>query len=402
MKEVLAMILAGGASGPLEILALHRAKVSIPFGGKYRLIDFVLSNCANSEIYKIGILAQYSPKSLLEHIKSGKSWDLDRASGGVYILQPYLRRETTVSNWYRGTAEALYSNLDFIIANNCKYVLVLSGDQIYKMDYRQLVEFHRSKKAKVTIGVTEIDPRLAHQFGIVKLDKEAKVIEFCEKPAQPQTNIAFMGVYLFDTDFLIENLLNLEKENKTDLVTDLLLPLIEQGKEDVFAYQFKGFFRDIGTYADYFEANLSLLNSNTTDGLNLYDRNWIIHTSDERKPPVQFGPEAKVTNSLIANGCKINGVVKNSILFAGVSVEKNATVTNSIIMHRTKICSHSFINYAVLDKDIYIGINSKIGTSLDFVSPELLEQTLVVIGKGAHIPDNSIIREGTRIPFQRI
>ncbi|MCX7919075.1 MAG: glucose-1-phosphate adenylyltransferase subunit GlgD [bacterium] len=392
MQTTLAMILAGGKSSPQDILSRKRAKSAIPFGGKYRIIDFVLSNCVNSGIYDIGILAQYAPKSLAEHIKAGKPWDLDRQVGGVRILQPYLGR-TEETGWYRGTADALYQNLDFITQKNPNFILVLSGDHIYKMDYRKMLEFHQQKNAPVTIAITEVSESDAKRLGIVQVDSRDRVVHFEEKPQYTKSNLASMGIYLFNTDMLLEKLNDIGKNERYDIVFHILIELIQQRL--VYAYRFSGYWKDIGANADYWQANMDLLDA--SDRTVLYNPSWIIHTTSERKPPVRFHSNATVLNSLVANGCVIDGYVEHSILFPGVHVARHARVTNSVVMHRTMINENATIDYAILDKDIWIGADSVIGGNDIQPQPydrQQLEQYITVIGKGVQIPSRMHIGRG--------
>jgi glucose-1-phosphate adenylyltransferase len=391
---ILAMILAGGKSSPRDILTHKRAKTAIPFGGKYRIIDFVLSNCVNSGIYNIGILAQYAPKSLADHIKAGKPWDLDRHLGGVRILQPYLGRADT--GWYRGTADALYQNQDFILTHNPNFILVLSGDHIYKMDYRKMVAFHQQKNAPVTIAVAEVSESDAKRLGMVQVDNRDRVVHFEEKPQYSKSLLASMGVYLFNTDLLLKKLNNIGKDERFDIVFHILLDLIQQRL--VYAYRFPGYWKDIGSAADYWLANMDLLDS--PDPTNLYDPQWVIHTTSERKPPVRFNDHATVINSLVANGCVIDGYAEHSVLFPGVRVARNARVTNSVVMHRTVINENAKVDYAILDKDIWIGADSIIGGTETSSPPrerEALEKIITVVGKGVQLPARIKIGRGCLI-----
>ncbi|MFB3897440.1 MAG: glucose-1-phosphate adenylyltransferase subunit GlgD [bacterium] len=393
--SILAMILAGGKSLPHDILSHKRAKTSIPFGGKYRIIDYVLSNCVNSGIYNIGILAQYSPKSLADHIKAGKPWDLDRQYGGVRILQPYLGREE--QGWYRGTADALHQNIDFILERNSNFILVLSGDHIYKMDYQKMIEFHQQKNAPVTMAVTEVSDNDAKRLGMVQIDSRNRVVHFEEKPQSPKSHLASMGIYLFNTDMLLEQLTDIGKDNRHDIVFHILMNLIQQRL--VYAYRYTGYWKDIGSVADYWQANMDLLDS--PDQTYLYDSNWIIHTTTERKPPVRFNDHATVINSLVANGCVIDGYVEHSILFPGVRVARNARITNSVVMHRTIINENAKVDCAILDKDIWVGPDSIIGTNdTNTIIPkdrEALDNFIIVVGKGVQLPARIKIGRGCLI-----
>lgn len=382
-KKLIAFILAGGSGGKLLVLTRKRAKAALPYGGRYRVIDFALSNCVNSGIFDIGLLTQFRPQSLNQHIGVGKPWDLDRLRGGIRILQPYLREEA--SNWYRGTADAIYQNMDYINDTDPDDVLVVSGDQVYKMDYRELLKFHRSHNANVTIAVTEVPREKANKFGIVEL-KGNEVISFEEKPKDPKTNIAFMGIYLFKKDFLVERLKQIISEDKFDLVFNIIIESLKN-REKIYAYRFFGFWEDIGTIEAYYSANMELIKP--LPKFNLYDRRWVIKTKSEEKPPVKVGKNAKIYHSIIANGCIINGEVENSLLFPGVYISEKAKIVNSIIMNDTYISKYALIKNAILDKDIRIGEYVIIGEEDDHVLGETsFEHTygITSIGKGTHIP----------------
>ena len=394
MKEIIALVLAGGKSNPLSILERTRTTTSIPFGGKYRMIDFALSNCVNSGIYTVGILAQYTPYSLMDHIGIGKPWDLDRQSGGLHILQPYL---STVApgamntGWYRGTADALYQNQDFISNHDSKYTLLLSGDQIYKMDYSKMLDFHKSNKAPVTMAVTHVAPEYARRSGVVQVDDEGRITEFVEKPSDPKTSLVNMGIYLFDTDVLLYKLQRIGRDNRYDIVYHLLMEMIEM--KEVAAYEFKDYWRDIGNISDYWRTSMDLIDHQ--ERLNLHDKEWVIHTTTERKPPVRFGKSSTVINSLVANGCEIHGYVEHSILFPGVHIGKGTRVINSIIMNRTYVGDNVCLIGTILDKDIQIASDSAIGGDCPKLSNDsafsITDEHLTVIGKGTRIPAQMII-----------
>ncbi len=386
-KDVIAFILAGGKGGKLIVLTRKRAKAALPYGGKYRVIDFTLSNCVNSGIFDIGLLTQFRPMSLNQHIGIGKPWDLDRLRGGIQMFQPYLRDEA--STWYRGTADAIYQNMDFINDTMPEDVLVLSGDQVYKMDYSKLIKFHRERGANITLSVTWVPDDQARRFGIVELEGN-KVVSFEEKPEHPKSNLAFMGIYLFKREFLTERLEEIIQDGRYSLVFDIVMESILRD-EGVYAYNFSGYWEDIGTIESYYNANMELVKP--LPRFDLYDRNWIIRTKSEEKPPVKVGKNAKIVHSIVANGCIVNGEVVNSILFPGVYVSENAKVVDSIVMNDTYISEFSIINKAILDKDIYVNKYVIIGEG-DYTPNEkypTLSCGITTIGKGAHIP------EGTKI-----
>ncbi len=386
-KEVIAFILAGGKGGKLIVLTRKRAKAALPYGGKYRVIDFTLSNCVNSGIFDIGLLTQFRPMSLNQHIGIGKPWDLDRLRGGIRMLQPYLRDET--STWYRGTADAIYQNIDFINETMPEDILVLSGDQVYKMDYSKLIKFHREKGANITLSVTWVPNDQAKRFGIVEV-KEDKVISFEEKPENPKSNLAFMGIYLFKREFLLRKLEGIIRDGRYNLVFDIVMESVLRD-DGVYAYNFSGYWEDIGTIESYYNANMELVKP--LPRFDLYDRNWIIRTKSEEKPPVKVGKNAKIVHSIVANGCIVNGEVVNSILFPGVYVSENAKIVDSIIMNDTYISEFSTINKAILDKDIYVNKNVTIGEG-DYTPNEKYPTLccgITTIGKGTHIPEGARI-----------
>ncbi len=382
-KKIIAFILAGGRGGKLIVLTRKRAKAALPYGGKYRVIDFSLSNCVNSGIFDIGLLTQFRPMSLNQHIGIGKPWDLDRLRGGIRILQPYYRDK--YSTWYRGTADAIYQNMDFIEDTMPDNVLILSGDQVYKMDYSELIRFHEERDATLTLAVKEVPLREASRFGIVKLDGE-RVVSFTEKPKEPAGNLAFMGIYLFKREYLMEMLERNIPEEKFDLVHHIVIPAIEEG-ERVFAYRFLGYWEDIGTIESYYNANMELVKP--LPQFDLYDRKWIIRTKSEEKPPVKVGKNAKILHSIVANGCIVNGEVINSILFPGVYINESAKIVDSIIMNDTYISEYTTIQKAILDKDIYVNNYVSIGEG-EYVPNEkdpTLSCGITTIGKGTHIPE---------------
>ena len=302
LMKTLAMILAGGRGSRLDILSLGRAKPSVPFAGKFRIIDFVLSNCSNSEIYDIGILTQYLPLSLNEHIGVGQAWDFDRKNTGVTLLQPCEGHSS--DQWYTGTADAILQNISYIKRKNPDNVLILSGDHIYKMDYRPLIEQHINNNADVTVCAQEVDWAEASRFGILTDDENGRIVEFAEKPAEPKSNLASMGIYVFKTDVLINTLQHLKKEG-LDFGSDVIPHLIEHGH--VYSYRFRDYWKDVGTYESYLEANLELTTTVDQIQLDMYDPNWIIHTKSEEKPTAKFGSKAQVCQSLILNGSIVAG-----------------------------------------------------------------------------------------------
>lgn len=386
--KVLAMIMAGGANDNLSVLTFARAEAAIHFGGKFRVIDFALSNCTNSQLYNVGVLTQYMPRSLTEHIGAGKPWELDRTRGGIRVLQPYLG--PGITGWQKGTADAVRQNLDYIDEQRVDTVVILGGNHVYKMDYRPLLRFHRDTEADVTVGIRSVNPFETHRFGIVSTDANQRVLTFKEKPRRARENTASMGIYVFKADLLKKHLQ--ENLSHLDFGRDVLPQLIKTKR--VFAYKYEGYWASISTLQSYWEANMALLSE--TPALDLYDPDWVIHTHSEEQPPVKIGPEAKVESNLLSNGAIVNGTVQHSVISPGVFIAEGATVLNSIIMNDSRIGPGSVINKAIIDKNSVIGENVHIGDANgtyvpNKLHPDKLNTGLTVIGKGAHIPDNVTI-----------
>ncbi|GAB6138411.1 glucose-1-phosphate adenylyltransferase [Halanaerobaculum tunisiense] len=394
--KTLALVLAGGRGTRLDILSNHRAKPGVPFGGKFRLIDFALSNCVNSGIYNVGVLTQYLPLSLHEHIGIGKPWDLDRKLGGINLLQPYKGRNNN-GNWYQGTAHAVYQNIDYIKQNNPDYVVVLSGDHVYKMNYQDMVQYHQQNNAELTIAAQRVPEEEASRFGILECNDQQEILDFAEKPAEPASNLASMGIYVFNTDALISILHDCCTQENSDFGHDIIPPMIDNNQ--VFAYEFDGYWKDVGTLKCFWETNLAL--TGPMPEFNLYDKNWKIHTRSEEKPPVKFGAQGKAEQSIVANGSIINGEVKNSVISPGVFIEEGAVVRDSIIFNDTVIKQDSIVSQAIIDKNVVVGDNCHIGFGNDLTPnqerPELLNCGLTVLAKGAQIPANTQIGRDCRI-----
>jgi glucose-1-phosphate adenylyltransferase len=397
MKRVVALILAGGQGGRLSILSQERAKPAVPFAGKYRIIDFTLSNCVNSGIFKVGVLTQYRPRSLNEHIGIGKPWDLDRQGGGVRLLQPYLGPQG--SDWYKGTADAVFQNIYYAEDQKAELVLVLSGDHIYKMDYSAMVSFHERSGADVTVAVTKVPLEQAHRFGIMTVVDGGRVTNFVEKPQHPESGLVSMGVYVFNRDVLTRQLEEDAQDNKSshDFGRDVVPRMVNSGR--VFAYMFAGYWRDVGTVQTYWEANMDLLEQ--PPAFDLYDTNWLIHTKSEERAPASLGPKAQVTRSLISHGCIINGQVEHSVLSPGVRIETGAVVKDSIIMNDTIIHMNSTVEFSILDKEVVVGQESHIGSGDDNTpnqeEPERLNTGLSLVGKWAGIPPGTVIGRNCKI-----
>jgi glucose-1-phosphate adenylyltransferase len=383
--KILALIMAGGASEALSVLTALRAEAAIPLGGKYRIIDFALSNCVNSNIYNVVILTQHMPRSLNDHIGVGKPWDLDRAQGGVRLLQPYLGHN--YGGWQRGTADAVRRNLDYVEEQRANPLLILAGDHIYKMDYQPMLRFHKDNGADVTVGVRRVSPFETHRFGILTADTNQRVVSFQEKPLRSRDTLASMGVYVFNHDVLHESLTSADPP-PLDFGRDVLPAIVPSRK--VYAYPFEGYWADVGTVQAYWEANMALLAE--TPALDLYDPDWVIHTRSEERPPVKLGPQAQVNGNLLANGCIINGVVERSVISAGVYVAEDAIVRDSVVMHGTRIGSGAVLNRSIIDKGVIIGDNVHIGVgnsnTPNHQAPHILNTGLTLVGKNAHLPDD--------------
>jgi len=396
--SALTLILAGGEGSRLSILGEKRAKPAVPFGGKYRIIDFPLSNAVNSELYRIAVLTQYRPHSLMEHIGIGEPWDLNRRwPNGIRIWQPYRGRRD--QDWYRGTADALYQNRNFIAEDGSDLLLTLSGDHIYKQDYRDLLRFHQEKGADLTVAVMHVRPDEVHRFGIMSVDADQRIVKFTEKPKQSESTLASMGIYVFSTRFLLRRLDEDAQEPSSahDFGRNIIPKMVERDK--VFAYPFRGYWVDVGTIAAYWETNLSLLEENAA--LDLYDTNWVIHTRSKERPPVKLGPRGEVHDSLLSNGCVIDGTVINSVLSPGVHVERGAVVRDSVIMNDTTIRAGALIDRCVLDKEIEIGADTYVGigdaSTLNQLEPANLNTGITIVGKRAQVPAKTAIGRNCRI-----
>ncbi|HZX20886.1 MAG TPA: glucose-1-phosphate adenylyltransferase [Clostridia bacterium] len=356
-NNVVAMLLAGGQGSRLKLLTQEIAKPAVCFGGKYRIIDFTLSNATNSGISNIGILTQYKPFELNAHIGIGECWDFDRITGGLRILPPFMRG--TEGDWYTGTANAIYQNIEYIDSLDAKYVLILSADHIYKMDYRKLFKYHIEKDADVTIATIEVPWREAYKFGILNVDSDNKVVEFDEKPKNPRNNMASMGIYIFNWDILKYYLKKDDKNRRSehDFGKNVLPLMLNEGNK-MYAWVFKGYWKDVGTIRSYWEANMDLLDKNS--GLNLYDRDWRIYTRTKHLPPQYIGKNSVVRDSLINEGCTIEGEVNNSVVFSGATVEEGAIVNGSIIFSNAVIKKGAVLNKAIVLENTIVQPDKKI------------------------------------------
>ena len=379
------MLLAGGVGSRLSILGHERAKPAVPFGGVYRIIDFTLSNAMNSGLNTVGVLTQYNPLSLMEHIGTGEPWDFIGRTRGAKILPPRTGQKDY--DWYKGTADAVRQNIDFIESNASDRVLILSGDHIYKMDYSLLIDFHITNKADLTIGMMTVPWEDTIHFGIAITDESSRIIDWEEKPQKARNNLASMGMYVFNTNYLLHAL---RSHREHDFGKNIIPAAIESDR--VFAYRFEGYWRDVGTLEGYWKANMDLLDINS--GLDL--SSWTVHTNVEEegrlgdRPPTFISPKSFVKNSVISPGCIIEGRVENSILSAGVFVAKDASVVDSVIMHDSQISSGAQIKESILDKLVKVGENAVLGAgSADIANkekPHHLSNGMVVVGKGAEIP----------------
>jgi glucose-1-phosphate adenylyltransferase len=390
----MAVILAGGEGERLSILSSVRAKPAVPFGGKYRIIDFTLSNCVNSDINHVLVLTQYDPRSLNDHIGLGRPWDLDRTRGGVRLLQPYITRRR-VAEWYRGTADAVLRNLTEIERAEAEAVLVLAGDHIYKMDYQPFVQAHRRNRADVTVAVRRVPLAEASRMGILALDEHDRVIEWQEKPKQPKSDLASMGVYVFTKRALKRWL----SEDRVDFGGNVIPAMLDGGAR-VYGYRFDGYWQDVGTIQSYWEANMALLVDHPE--LDLYDRDWLIHTKSEERAPAKVGPTAQVHRSLISHGCVVDGTVVNSVLSPGVRIEVGAVVRDSIVMFDCVIRSGAVVDRAILDKEVSVGQGAIVGDGPDLDTPNKQEPSrlnsgITVVGKRSMIPRGARIGRNVRI-----
>ena len=387
------MLLAGGQGSRLYALTSHVAKPAVPFGGKYRIIDFPLSNCINSGIDTVGVLTQYQPLELNAYLGNGQPWDLDRSDGGVHVLPPYVR-EGAYGTWYKGTANAIYQNIGFLQLYDPDYVLILSGDHIYKMDYGAMLAYHKAKGSACTISVLEVPIEEASRFGIMNVDEEDNIYEFQEKPKEPKSNLASMGIYIFTwsklRDYLIADEANPDSSN--DFGHDIIPAMLGAG-EKMAAYRFKGYWKDVGTINSLWDANMDMLSIGT--GIDPYDPSWPIYARSPTKPPHFTGPDAKISHSMVTGGCEVYGTVENSVLFNSVIVEKGATVRYSILMPGTVVKAGATVDYAIVAENAVIDQGATVGSAPP--SGDLGDWGITVVaqdievGDGAVVPANAMI-----------
>lgn len=371
-KEMVAMVLAGGQGSRLKLLTKNNAKPAVPFGGKYRIIDFPLSNCTNSGIDTVGVLIQYKPQILNNYIGIGRAWDLDRNFGGISLLPPYMQENG--GWWYKGTANSIYQNMDFIDEYDPEYVLILSGDHIYKMDYNEMLKYHKSHNADATIAVIEVSLEEASRFGIMNVREDKQIYEFEEKPAHPKSTLASMGIYIFNWKTLKKALIEDEANpnSSNDFGKDIIPKLLGENCK-LMAYPFKGYWKDVGTIESLWEANMDLINKDVD--FDIYDKNWRIYSQAPNKPGQVIGDNAKIKNSLITEGCVIKGEVENSVLFSGVYIEEGAKVTNSVIMCDTRICKNSKVDRAIFGRKVLVKENLEVAGKSEIL---LIEEDRVV------------------------
>ena len=384
-KETVAMLLAGGQGSRLHLLTERIAKPAVPFGGKYRIIDFPLSNCVNSGIDTVGVLTQYQPLALNEYIGNGQPWDLDRTYGGVTTLPPYQGQKR--ADWYKGTANAIYQNIQFIDRYDPDYVVILSGDHIYKMDYAEMIESHKKNGADCTIAVFDVPLSEASRFGIMTTDDEMRITEFAEKPKEPKSTKASMGVYVFNKDKLVSYLEADEAdENSSNDFGKNIIPAMLNAGEKLYAFEFSGYWKDVGTIDSLWESNMDLLGKRPA--LNLRDGEWRVLSRNEALPPHFVGQGAVITNSVVTEGCEIYGTVINSVLSAGVVVEKGAVVRDSVILGNVVLKADSTVDYSVVDADTVIGKGASVGKEIGS------SKGITLLGGGLEVPTGVSVPDG--------
>jgi glucose-1-phosphate adenylyltransferase len=386
MKRVVALVLAGGQGDRLSVLSEERAKPAVIFGGRYRIIDFALSNIVNSGITRVGVLTQYRPRSLNDHIGIGRPWDLDRQGGGVTLLQPYLGRES--SDWYRGTADAVAQNLYFLDETRAELVLIVAGDHVYKMNYDELIAYHLAKGADVTVPLYEVPMDEAHRYGVLTTNDDGRIVEFDEKPDHPKSNLISMGIYVFNRQALIDQLIADSKRDSThDFGRDVIPAMVDDPLMRAYGFKFDGYWRDVGTIESYYDGNMDLLED--LPALNLYDPETRIRARVTGYPPAKVGWRAYIQRSLLDLGCIVNGHVEHSVLSPGVFVEEGAVVRDSIIFDNCRIEAGAIVERAIIDKEVVVGKNAYIGYGDDWTPnmerPDIVNTGVTIIGKRAEI-----------------
>ncbi len=388
-KEIVAMLLAGGQGSRLYALTKQIAKPAVPYGGKYRIIDFPLSNCINSGIDTVGVLTQYQPLAMNDYIGNGQPWDLDRNNGGVHILAPYQSQRG--AEWYAGTANAIYQNLSFMERYDPEYVVILSGDHIYKMDYSEMLKYHKEKNADCTIAVLDVDLEEASRFGIMFAKDDGEIYDFVEKPKEPKSTLASMGIYIFSFDVLKKYLTDNENDKREDNAKDFgkdIIPMMLADNKRLFAYRFEGYWKDVGTIDSLWEANMDLINPNIP--IDLYDPTWKIYSRNPVMPPQSIGKNAKIQNSMVTEGCVIDGTVDFSMISDGVTIEEGATVTDSILMPGSVVKTGAVVEYAIIGERSVISENAKVGAR-----PENVENRdewgIAVVGHEITISEGTVV-----------
>ncbi|MBE7519754.1 MAG: NTP transferase domain-containing protein [Thermoflexaceae bacterium] len=387
MNDVLALILAGGQGDRLSVLSEQRAKPAVVFGGQYRIIDFTLSNCANSSLTNVGVLTQYRPRSLVNHIGSGRAWGFDTLDGGIQVLQPYRGRADM--DWYQGTADAVYQNLYFIEESRAREVLILAGDHIYLTSYRNMLAYHRSREADVTVGVYPVPREEAHRYGVLDLDRDGRIIDFQEKPAVPRSPWVSMGFYLFNKDVLVEQLqadADLDGASSHDFGRDIIPRIFETHR--VYGYQYQGYWRDVGTVESYWAANMDFLSP--APPIPFDDPAMRIRTSGALMAPAYAGPRSTIHNALVSPAARIDGTVLRSVISPGVVIEEGAEVRDSVIQHRCVIRAGAVVDRCILDKEVIVGKGCVVGEGDESVPnrerPDIVNAGISVIGKRVTIP----------------
>lgn len=390
-KEIIALLLAGGQGSRLGVLTKNIAKPAVLYGGKYRTIDFTLSNCINSNIDTVGVLTQYQPLKLNSHIGIGKPWDLDRVNGGVTILAPYMKTET--GQWYSGTADAVFQNIQYVDELSPKYVIILSGDHIYKMNYSEMLEFHKKKNADATISVIDVPRDEANRYGIMNTNESGRIMEFEEKPKDPKSTLASMGIYIFNWDTLKDYLIgdNSHEQSEHDFGKNIIPAMLADGK-NMFAYNFIGYWRDVGTIQAYWESTMNL--TERIPDFNLFDPYWRIYTPNPVYPAHYIGPEGSVKKSIIAEGCLVYGTVENSVLFPGVTVHEGAHIVDSIIMSDSFIGNTSEVLCSIIGECTVVGNKVKIGVgeyAESQYNSKVYNSNITVVGSNTIIPNHTTI-----------
>ena len=389
-KEMIAMLLAGGQGSRLYALTQKLAKPAVPFGGKYRIIDFPLSNCVNSGIDTVGILTQYQPLVLNEYIGNGQPWDLDRLNGGVHVLPPY--QQASGSDWYKGTANAIYQNISFIERYDPEYVIILSGDQICKQDYRDFLKFHKEKNAEFSVAVMEVPWEEASRFGLMVSDEDDRITEFQEKPKNPKSNLASMGIYIFNWDILKKYLTEDEADpnSSNDFGNNIIPNLLRDGRR-MYSYHFSGYWKDVGTISSLWEANMEVLDPENS-GINLFDEDWKIFSRNSGMTGHKISKGAIVEDSMITDGCRVDGTVKHSVLFAGVKVEPGAVIEDAVVMGGSVIKSGAVVKHCIVAENVTVGANAEVGAmpTADAAGVATLGPG-VTVGDGAKIGPNAMV-----------